>query len=99
MNSYSWVLWMVSAYLVTTAGDIMVKKEYIWLGAIIYASSTPFWVEVLRQKDLSQVAVSSTIIGNIIVLAGAHLFLGESLVGRQWIGLAVGVVAVMLMDV
>lgn len=95
---YAWLIWMSAAYCISTTGDIMLKKGWPWLGALIYASSTPFWFEVLRHKDLSQVAVSSTIIGNAILLTGAFVFLGESFSPKQWAGLAVGLLAVYLMD-
>ena len=94
----SWFLWMVAAYLISVSGDILVKKEYVWTGALLYASCTPFWVQVLRQKELVHIAVVSSIVGNALLLAGAYIFLGERLGPWQWVGFMLGMVAVMMMD-
>jgi drug/metabolite transporter (DMT)-like permease len=95
---YSWWAWMVVAYCFSITGDIMLKKGWPWIGALIYASSTPFWFEVLRYKDLSYIAIVSSVVGNIMLLAAAAIFLGESLSARQWAGFAVGLIALALMD-
>jgi hypothetical protein len=88
---------MVGAYLVSVSGDIMVKKNFVWTGAALYALSTPFWVQVLRIKDLSSIAIVSSVVGNMILLAGARIFLGETLTGLQWLGAALGVISLSLM--
>lgn len=94
---YAWVAWMIGAYLVSVTGDIMVKKNWVWSGAMLYALSTPFWVQVLRVKDLSSVAIVSSVVGNMILLMGARIFLGESLTGLQWLGAILGIVSLSLM--
>lgn len=94
---YSWLLWMVLAYLISVSGDVMLKKGYPWLGALIYAASTYPWVQVIRYKDLSYIAIVSAVIGNSMLLLAAHVFLGESFTARQWVGVAVGALAVFLM--
>ena len=95
---YSWLAWMVIAYCFSITGDILVKKDWLWLGALVYASSTPFWAQVLRSKDLSYVTIVSAVIGNIMLLVAASLFLGDNLTPRQWLGFTIGLVAVILMD-
>ena len=83
--------------MVSVSGDIMIKKNYVWMGAALYALSTPFWVQVLRIKDLSSIAIVSSVVGNMLLLLGARIFLGEVLTGVQWIGFILGVISLSLM--
>jgi multidrug transporter EmrE-like cation transporter len=97
MGKYTWLAWMLAAYTVSTAGDVLLKKQYTWAGALLYAACTPFWVQVLKHKDLSYIAVVSAIVGNVMVLMAASVFLGESLEPRQWGAFVLGLAAIALM--
>ena len=95
---YTWLAWMISAYSVSVTGDVLLKKGYIWSGAVLYAASTLPWVQVMRYKDLSYIAVTSAVIGNAMLLLAAHFCLGESMSAKQWVGAALGLAAVALME-
>jgi len=97
MAKHSWFLWMIVAYLIATTGDVLVKKQFVWLGALLYACTTPFWVKVLQVKDLSSLAIISSVVGNTILLLGARIFLGEIMTPMQWVGIAIGMISLILL--
>lgn len=85
--------WIIAAYSVSVTGDVLIKQGSPWIGAILYAASTPFWVRVIQARELSTVAIMSSIIGNTMLLLAARFFLGEVMTPQQWVGIAIGMVA------
>lgn len=94
----SWFPLMILAHLISCTGDILVKQHHPMIGALLYASTAPLWVRVLNQCNLSYIAIISAVVGNIILLAGAHLFLGETLTVKQWFGFLTGLLTLWLMN-
>lgn len=90
-------MWVISGYCVQITGDVLVKKGLVWQGAIFYALSALFWYRVFAMVQFSLCTVIPSIIGNSIMLFAGWAVFGERLTPHQWLGIAVGMVAVALL--
>ena len=71
------------------------RSGWVWLGIIASIGSLLFWLNALRRIQLS-VAYNLSGLLHVLVPLGSWWLLGEKIGGRQWIGIALVFLGVMI---
>jgi multidrug transporter EmrE-like cation transporter len=87
------------------AGDILLKQwsmdnKHIlfWIGLLIYSIGTVFWAISLKYEVLSKAITIFTVMNLVIVAAAGVFFFKESLSLQHKLGMLLGVISVVLME-
>ena len=73
-------------------------KVFLAVGLVLYFVGTVIWAYSLKFEDLSKAIVVFVVLNLILaVLAGAYLF-GETLTTMQKLGVALGILSVVLLE-
>jgi multidrug transporter EmrE-like cation transporter len=105
-HRWAFIALMAAGVLLEVAGDVLFKKwadggRRMWLavGFILYSTGAIAWARSLKYEDLSK-AVIVFMVANAVVAVAAGIFLfGERLSVWNWIGVALGVAAIVLCEV
>jgi uncharacterized membrane protein len=92
-----WMVWMMCGILFDATGNVLIKKGYCLIGAIVYAATIPFWVLALQLKDLSSLAIIASIISVSLAVLAGHIFCNESLSQTQMVGFLLGILSLALL--
>jgi multidrug transporter EmrE-like cation transporter len=97
---------IIAAVVLEVAGDILFKRWaignkniFLLIGLLLYFAGTIFWAFSLKYEFLSKSASIFTVLNLIaVVLAGSIIF-GEKLSLLNKIGIIVGIVSIILLEV
>jgi multidrug transporter EmrE-like cation transporter len=96
---------IVFGVIFEVAGDILIKKwalaqgqTFLWVGLAIYLIGSAFWIFSLRYDYLSRAISIFTILNLILIVAAGVLFFNEQLSLGNKIGIALGIISVLLIE-
>jgi len=72
-------------------------QPYVLLGLTIYGLGTAMWVVAVSKHDISYVFPISALNYVLVTMGGKFLF-GETIPGKRWVGVALVIVGVALMQ-
>ena len=96
MSNLGW-LCLLTGCVISSFGDLLVKKGFWGMGTAVYLISTPFWIILIRNRNLAISAVEWSVIGTMLTVAASRFYLGEPLTIKQILGLVMGLSCLSLM--
>lgn len=95
------MLWpsLLLGTLLEVVGDVFFKKHWLWWGMFFYTAGTFFWAYSLRFGELSKLIVIFSVLNLILAVLAGLFFFHESLTILQWVGVAFGLVSVILLSI
>lgn len=90
---------VASASHASILGRLLVyfSQPYVLLGLAVYGIGTAMWVLAVSKHDISYVYPLSALNYVLVTLGGRFLF-SESIPGKRWLGVAVVVAGIVLMQ-
>jgi multidrug transporter EmrE-like cation transporter len=105
MNKWLFLSLVGVAAASEVVADILFKKWAIggktWIiiiGMLVYAAATGAWAYALKYEQLSKAIVAFTIVNLVAAIVAGIIFFDEQLTAIQWVGVALGVVSVFLLE-
>lgn len=79
-------------------GDVLFRKQLYWIGGPLYVAGSILWAVSLRYGTLSKGIVLFMLLNVVIAVLAGVCLLGERLTVMQCLGIALGLVAVALLN-
>lgn len=102
---YAFFILIALAVIFEIAGDVLFKKwslenknTFLYIGFLIYAAGTVFWAFSLKYEYLSKAISVFTIVNLIVISLTGILFFKEDVSFANKIGIGLGVLSVVLIE-
>jgi len=103
---YLFLALVIVASLFEAFGDILLKqwsllhsKLYFVMGIVVYVIAIVFWAVALKYETLSRAIVVATLINVVVVLLFGVLILRENISSVNKLGILLGFVAIVLLEI
>ena len=102
--SLFWTI-IIASVLFEIGGDIFSKQGmnsgnnvFVGVGVVLYLIGSIFWLVSLKFGDLSKVGIVFILLNTVLIVASGVVVFGDRLSGMQWMGVVVGIVALVMIN-
>ena len=90
---------------ILTLGDLAIKtwivqqsRPAFWLGMVIYMVAMSLLAHSFRHKNIATASIICVVFNVITLILASRWLYGESISRQQYLGMGVGVVAIMILE-